>query len=85
MKRHFARHFCFYTEVTMATTQEMLTAVENAIYAICNGGAVSSYSIGGRSLQRYSLAELQKLRDKLKRELSVSKTTTNYATFKNPS
>jgi hypothetical protein len=55
----------------MATKSEMLTAAENAIQAIMTGGAVQSYSFGGRSLQRMSLKELRDWRDQLKREIAA--------------
>jgi len=68
----------------MATKQEMLTAVNDAIQARLTGGAVASYSIGGRNLQYISLKELMDLRDKLKREVSSESKTRNYASFKRP-
>ena len=68
----------------MATKQEMLTAVNDAISARLSGGAVSSYSIGGRNLQYISLKELMDLRGVLQRELSDEKGTRNYASFVKP-
>lgn len=67
------------------TKQEMLDNVENAINARMTGGAVTSYSIGGRNLQYISLDELLKLRDQLRREIAGSNDTTTYAKFDNPS
>ena len=39
--------------------QEMLDNVENAINARMTGGAVQSYSIGGKNLQYMLLSELR--------------------------
>lgn len=68
----------------MATKQEMLDNVEAAINARMTGGAVQSYSIGGRSLQYISLSELIKLRDQLRKEIAGTRTTTTYVAFENP-
>ena len=65
--------------------QEMLENVENAINARVNGGAVQSYSIGGRNIQYIPLPELMKLRDQLRREIAISGGTTTYVTFGSPS
>ena len=67
------------------TTQEMLEKVELAIMARLNGGAVQSYSIGGRNLQYMQLPELEKMRDKLIRQSNPSGGTTTYASFGRPS
>jgi len=67
------------------TTQEMLEKVELAIMARLNGGAVQSYSIGGRNLQYMQLPELEKMRDKLIRQSSPSGGTTTYVSFGRPS
>jgi len=67
------------------TKQEMLENVENAINARMTGGAVTSYSIGGRNLQYISLDELLKLRGQLRREIAGSSDTTTYAKFDKPS
>jgi lipopolysaccharide/colanic/teichoic acid biosynthesis glycosyltransferase len=53
----------------MATTQEMLNNVNTAINSLMTGGAVQEYTINGRSLKKYSLDELMKLKDQLKSEL----------------
>lgn len=72
--------------MSVPTKQEMLDNVEIAINARMTGGAVQSYSIGGRNLQYISLNELIKLRDQLRRELAGSGGgTTTYAGFKDPS
>ena len=65
------------------TKQVMLDNVETAINTIMTGGAVQSYSIAGRNLQKYSLTELTKLRDQLRREIAAESSTgaTNYAGF----
>jgi hypothetical protein len=72
--------------MTAPTKQEMLDNVEIAINRLAAGGAVQSYSINGRSLQRYSLIELMRLRDQLKKEISAcnSATTRAYGTFERP-
>ena len=65
----------------MATKKEMLENVENAINARMTGGAVQSYSIGGRNLQYITLSELMKLRDQLKQEVASGTSRTTYAKF----
>lgn len=69
----------------MASKQEMLDAVNSAIQARLTGGAVASYSIGGRNTAYISLRELTELRDKLQREINNGRDTTNYAGFRRPS
>ena len=59
----------------MAWTSADVTAVETAINARISGGAVQSYSIGGRSLSYMSLAELRELRREMLIELNASTTT----------
>jgi len=71
--------------VAAPTKQEMLDNVETAINARLTGGAVQSYSIGGRNLQYIPLQDLYKLRDQLRREISGSGGTTTYASFGSPS
>jgi hypothetical protein len=69
------------------TKQEMLDNVEAAINARMTGGAVQSYSIGGRNLQYITLTELIKLRDSLRQEIvssGGSGSRTSYARFDNP-
>lgn len=66
------------------TKQEMLDNVENAINARMIGGAVQSYSIGGRNLQYISLNELIQLRDRLRQEVVVGNPRTTYAEFTKP-
>jgi len=46
-----------------------LDFVEGAIRTLAQGGAVQEYTIGGRSLKRYKMAELLQLRDALKSEV----------------
>lgn len=72
--------------MTAPTKATMLENVETAINNIAAGGAVQSYSIGGRNLQRYTLTELLKLRDQLKKEIaSESGTgTRTYVQFERP-
>jgi hypothetical protein len=43
--------------------------VEAAIRTLAQGGVVQEYTIGGRSLKRYKMAELLQLRDALKAEV----------------
>lgn len=65
--------------------QDLLDKVEAALDARLSGGAVQSYSIGGRNLQYITLEELRKLRDQLKREItSESGNARTYAKFANP-
>ncbi len=71
--------------MAVPTKQEMLENVENAINARVTGGAVQSYSIGGRNIQYIGLEELRKLRDQLRREIAGSGGTTTYASFGRPS
>ena len=72
--------------MTAPAKQDMLDNVEIAINNILAGGAVQSYSINGRNLQRYSLKELQDLRKQLKAEIADYSTdrTTSYVTFERP-
>jgi len=66
------------------TNQEMLDAVNTAIYAILNGGAVQSYSIGGRNIQKASLNELYTLRRKLEADIAAGNGSgRTYAKFMN--
>jgi hypothetical protein len=72
--------------ITAATDAEMLVKVNEAITAHLNGGAVQSYTIGGRNLQRTPLTELYKIRDRLERRIAQGLgPLTNYARFENPS
>ena len=66
------------------TNQEMLDNLNTAINARMTGGAIQSYSIGGRNLQYISLSELLKLRDQLRREIAGGRNKTTYARFENP-
>ena len=70
--------------MSVPTKQEMLENVETAINARMTGGAVQSYSIGGRNLQYITLAELIKLRDTLRQEIAAGNSRTSYAKFENP-
>ena len=49
--------------------QKDLEAVQAAIRALIDGGAVQQYSIGNRQLSRYQLSQLIELESKLKAEL----------------
>lgn len=55
----------------MATKAEMLAKVETAIETILDGGAVQDYTINGKSIRRYSLDELIRLRDKYSTEIAM--------------
>ena len=67
------------------TNQEMLDAVKIAIQAILSGGAIQSYSINNRNLQRMSLSELQKMRRDLEKAIAAeSGTGRNYIQFNKP-
>lgn len=50
--------------------QKDLDAVRSAIRALLTGGAVQEYSIGNRSLRRYSLQELQTLESHLVQQVA---------------
>lgn len=47
----------------IAKYQEIVEAVEAQILALISGGAISNYSIAGRSIARFSLTELRNTRD----------------------
>ena len=51
-----------------------LDQVQAAIRTILNGGAVKSYSVAGRNLQKYELADLLALETKLKAEVKREQT-----------
>ena len=67
------------------TKQEMLDAIDTAIYNKMTGGAVQEYTIGDRNIQYMSLKHLQQFRDQIKREISAGKNSTTFATFGRPS
>jgi hypothetical protein len=74
------------TAVTTVTSATLLAAVEQAIAARLNGGAVQSYAVGGRNLQYMSIEALMKMRDQLKAEVSSSSGgARNFVSFENPS
>lgn len=50
-----------------------LSYVEAAIRTLAQGGMVQEYSIGGRSLRRYKMAELLQLKDDLKNEIAMER------------
>jgi hypothetical protein len=70
--------------MALPSKQEMLENVENAINARMTGGAVQSYSIGGRNLQYITLSELIKLRETLRQEIASGSSRTTYARFDTP-
>jgi len=53
--------------------EQDLDAVEAAIRTLISDGVVKEYSIGGRSLKKYDLADLTALRSQLKYQLSLEK------------
>lgn len=56
--------------VSAPTKQQMLDALETAIYNRMVGGSVISYSIRGRNIQYMQLGEMRKMRDDLKKEIA---------------
>lgn len=56
----------------MATNAELLEKVNTAIEAIMDGGAVQSYTVSGKNLQRYSLSELMALQQKLQSDIAMA-------------
>ena len=90
----YSRNFRCVRNVTMtasvtttvaATDAEMLVKVNEAITAHLNGGAVQSYSIGGRNLQRCTLTELWDLRRKFEKMISdAAGGGRSYAKFVHP-
>jgi len=69
----------------MATTQEMLDAVNSAINARLTGGAVQSYTISGRNIQYIPLSELKELKKELQAQLASEKGgARSFVSFKNP-
>ena len=72
-------------EETTPTTNELIELIDKAIAARLRGGAVQSYSIGGRNLQYMTLSELKNLRTELNELLAAGKGGgRNYAKFVNP-
>ena len=65
----------------MATKQEMLDKINDAINAILDGGAVQSYMINGRRIDKIPLSELIQLRDKLQNEISAGSNRRTYGKF----
>jgi len=53
--------------------EQDLDAVEAAIRTLLSDGVVKEYSIGGRSLKKYDLADLTALRSQLKYQLNIEK------------
>ncbi len=69
----------------MATTQEILDAVNAAINTRLAGGAVASYSINGRNIQYSPLNELRDLKKELQAQLASEKGgARTFVSFKNP-
>mgnify|MGYP001609013009 CR=1 FL=1 len=68
----------------MSDKQQMLDKVDAAIEAILDGGAVQSYMINGRRIDRMTLSELTGLRDKLQNEISAGTNRRTFAKFTEP-
>jgi len=67
------------------TTVELIVLIDKAIGARLKGGAVQSYSIGGRNLEYMTLSELRNLRADLNKEIAAKNGGgRNYAKFVNP-
>lgn len=59
------------------TASEILSVIQDAIYAIINGGAVQDYEIGGKKLSKYSLTELRELERYYEGKVSTRRTGGN--------
>lgn len=67
------------------TTSELIELIDKAIATRLRGGAVQSYSLGGRNLQYMTLSELRSLRADLGKQIAAEKGGgRNYAKFVNP-
>ncbi len=67
------------------TAAELIELIDKAIAARLRGGAVLSYSIGGRNLQYMTLSELRNLRSDLSKQIAAQNGGgRNYAKFVNP-
>ncbi len=67
------------------TASELIILVDRAIKTRLLGGAVQSYSIGGRNLQYMTLSELRSLRADLSKQIAAQNGGgRNYAKFVNP-
>jgi len=64
--------------------QAILDTVNAAIDAILNGGAVQSYSINGRRVDKIPFADLIAMRDRLQREIGSVSSRRTYGKFANP-
>jgi len=64
--------------------QATLDTVNAAIDAILNGGAVQSYSINGRRVDKIPFADLIAMRDRLQREIGSTSSRRTYGKFTNP-
>jgi len=70
----------------MATDpQDILDAIDTAILAKLNGGAIRSYAIGDKNLIHMSLKELRETRKEYAALVSAQEGgSLNYASFKDP-
>ena len=64
--------------------QATLDTVNAAIDAILNNGAVQSYSINGRRIDKIPFADLIAMRDRLQREIGSTSGRRTYGKFANP-
>lgn len=64
--------------------QTRLNKVKDAIDAIMDGGAVQSYTINGKRLDKCSLTELMALEKYLQAQSDAQTDTTAYAQFEDP-
>jgi len=71
----------------MATAaQDIIDAIDTAILAKLNGGAVRSYGIGDRNLTHMSLKEIRETRKEYEALVSAEQGgVINYGSFKDPS
>jgi len=70
----------------MTAAQDIIDAIDTAILAKLNGGAVRSYGIGDRNLTHMSLKELRETRKEYAALVSAEQGgVINYASFKDPS
>ena len=70
----------------MTAAQDIIDAIDTAILAKLNGGAVRSYGIGDRNLTHMSLKELRETRKEYEALVGAEQGgVKNYASFKDPS
>lgn len=67
-------------EVSGKSASDMLTAVNNAIMQILNGGGITQYQIAGRMVTSEKLLDLYDLRSKLQAEVDSARTANDQHT-----